>query len=146
MYLDFILKVDGETPFWGFNSKCKVLILWSILLCSCNSSTEQDYDRTPAAALASFEVAEGFEIELVLSEPEIADPVDMMIDEYGRMYVVEMPGYPLDMSSGGKVKMLEDTNGDGRYDKVSTFAENLQFPNGIMRWKEGVLLTDAPNV
>src|SRR5690606_6974177 len=94
----------------------------------------------------SFEIADGFEIELALSEPDIADPVDMMIDEMGRMYIVEMPGYPLDLSGGGKVKMVEDTDGDGRYDNVITFADNLQLPNGIMKWIEGILLADAPNL
>ena len=47
-------------------------------------------------ALSTFEVAPGFEIQLLAAEPLIASPVDMEIDEYGRLYVVEMPGYPLD--------------------------------------------------
>ena len=56
-------------------------------------------------ALASFEIEDGFKIELVASEPLIGDPVDMEIDEYGRLYVVEMPGYPLDKTGSGKVKL-----------------------------------------
>ena len=103
------------------------------------SSLEQD-------ALATFELEPGFKIELVASEPLIGDPVDIEIDEYGRLYVVEMPGYPLDKSGTGKIKLLSDTDGDGRMDKSTVFAEGLVLANSIMRWKKGVIVTDAPNV
>lgn len=94
----------------------------------------------------SFELEEGFQLELLASEPLIASPVDMEIDEYGRLYVVEMPGYPLDKSGTGKIKLLSDTDGDGLMDKSVVFADNLVLPNGIMRWKKGVMVTDAPDV
>lgn len=93
-----------------------------------------------------FVVAEGFEIELIAREPLVADPVDMTIDEYGRFYIVEMPGYPLDVSGSGRVKLLSDTNGDGQLDTSQLFAEGLTLPTGIMRWKKGVLVVDTPNV
>ncbi len=97
-------------------------------------------------ALSTFEIDSGFQIELVASEPLVADPVAMEIDEDGRMYVVEMHGYPLDKSGTGKVKLLTDTNGDGRMDESTVFADNLMLPTGIMRWKKGVLVTDPPDV
>ncbi len=100
----------------------------------------------PDEAIASFELEPGFKIELIAAEPLVADPVDMEIDEYGRMYVVEMHGYPLDKSGNGKIKLLTDTDGDGRMDKSTVFADNLVLPNGILRWKQGILVTDAPNV
>lgn len=100
----------------------------------------------PEDALSTFELAPGFKIELLASEPLISDPVDMEIDEYGRLYVVEMHGYPLDKSGTGVIKMLTDTNSDGRMDKSTVFADGLVLPNSIMRWKKGVLITDAPNV
>ena len=97
-------------------------------------------------ALSTFALAPGFQIELVAKEPLVADPVAMEIDEYGRLYVVEMHGYPLDKSGTGKVKLLTDTNGDGQMDQSSVFAEGLMLPTGIMRWKKGVLVTDPPHV
>ena len=100
----------------------------------------------PEGALSTFELEPGFKIELVAAEPLISDPVDMEIDEYGRLYVVEMHGYPLDKSGSGFIELLADTNGDGRMDKKTVFAEGLVLPDGIMRWKKGVLVTDAPNV
>ena len=56
----------------------------------------------PEDAIATFEIPDGFQIEMVASEPEISDPVAMEIDENGVMYVVEMHGYPLDKSGTGK--------------------------------------------
>lgn len=97
-------------------------------------------------ALASLEVAEGFRAELVAAEPLISDPVAMEIDEAGRMYVVEMHGYPLDLSGSGKIKLLKDTNGDGYPDQSTVFAEGLKLPTGILRHQRGVLVTDAPDV
>ena len=70
----------------------------------------------------------------------------MDIDEDGRWFVVEMPGYPLDTSPSGRIKLLEDTNGDGRPDKATVFADGLVLPTGVMRWKRGVLVTAAPDV
>lgn len=93
-----------------------------------------------------FQIHPDFELKLVASEPLIADPVDMMIDENGLMYVVEMPGYPLDKGGTGKIKLLTDNDGDGQIDSSTVFADGLILPTGIMRWKKGVLVTDAPNV
>ncbi len=114
------------------------------LVSGCRNQPEEGPDR--GSTLRSFELAEGFQLELIASEPLVADPVAMEIDEYGRMYVVQMHGYPLDKSGSGSVRLLSDTDGDGVMDKSVTFAEGLTLPNGIMRWKKGVVVTDAPNV
>lgn len=116
------------------------------LASSCKNKSSSPKTSIADESLWTFEIAGGFKIELVASEPLIGDPVDMEIDEYGRLYVVEMPGYPLDKSGSGKVKLLSDTDGDGRMDKSTVFAENLILPNSVMRWKKGLLVTDAPHV
>ena len=100
----------------------------------------------PDQSLSTFRLEPGFRIELVASEPQIASPVAMDIDEHGRWFVVEMPGYPLDTSPTGRVKLLEDTNGDGRPDRATVFADGLVLPTGVMRWKRGVLVTAAPDL
>ncbi len=133
----------------GFLYWFLLLILNISISCQYNpaiDTTSHEGSLSPAEALSSFELEEGFQIELLASEPLISSPVDMEVDEYGRMYVVEMPGYPLDKSGTGKVKLLSDTDGDGVMDKSVVFAENLVLPNGIMRWKKGVIVTDAPDV
>ena len=98
------------------------------------------------SVLSQFELAEGFSLELFAAEPLVRDPVAMEIDEKGRIFVVEMPGYPLDVSGSGKVVQLIDSNGDGKPDQSQVFADKLTLPTGIMRWKAGFLVTDAPDV
>ena len=101
---------------------------------------------SPHSALSTIRIEPGFRIELMTSEPDIMSPVAMDIDEDGRWFVVEMPGYPLDTSPTGRVKLLEDTNGDGRPDKATVFADQLVLPTGVMRWKRGILVTAAPDL
>jgi len=100
----------------------------------------------PEQALTTFELADGFQMELVAAEPLISDPVAMDLDEEGNIYVVEMHGYPLDKSGSGVIKKLTDSNGDGRPDKSTVFADQLVLPTGIMRWKKGFLVVDVPHV
>lgn len=100
----------------------------------------------PGEAVGTFEIEPGFKVELIAAEPLISDPVDMEIDEYGRMYVVEMHGYPLDKSGSGKIKLLTDADSDGVMDHSTVFAEKMVLPNGILRWKKGIIVTDAPYV
>ncbi|MDG3006830.1 PVC-type heme-binding CxxCH protein [Paludisphaera mucosa] len=84
-------------------------------------------------------------IDLVASEPDIHSPVAAAWDEDGRLYVAEMLDYPSGPGSG-KVRLLEDRDGDGRYDRVTAFAEGLNFPNGVLPWNGGVLVTSAPDI
>src|SRR5262245_56402234 len=71
----------------------------------------------------------------------------MEFDENGRIFVVEDRGYPLSPEKKlGRIKLLEDTNGDGIPDRSTIFADNLIMPTGVMRWKKGILVTDAPDV
>ena len=126
-----------------------LLFFGLFVVTGCGSSDSPDYSNgaiKPQDAAATFELEPGFKIELVAAEPLIADPVDMEIDEYGRLYVVEMHGYPLDKSGSGKIKLLSDSDGDGKMDKSTVFADSLVLPNGVMRWKKGILVTDAPDV
>ncbi|MEQ9443492.1 MAG: c-type cytochrome [Cyclobacteriaceae bacterium] len=122
--------------------------LYLLLLCalwSCHSDSPP-FSKEAREALSTFELIDGFTLELFASEPLVTDPVAMEIDEEGRLYVVEMHGYPLDTEGSGKIKLLSDTDGDGLPDHSSIFAEGLILPTGIMRWKQGVLVTDAPDL
>ena len=123
--------------------------LWSAVLpmavvWGCQSSGPP---YSPNEALETFQLEPGFQIELFASEPDIVDPVDMEIDEYGRIYVVENSAYPLEVDRTlGRVKLLQDLDADGRPDRTTVFADGLTMPTGVMRWKNGILVTDAPNV
>lgn len=125
---------------------CLLNFLFAMIAGCKSDSTSGEGPVEPEDALSTFELEPGFKIELVASEPLVSDPVDMEIDEYGRLYVVEMHGYPLDKSGAGQIKLLTDTDGDGRMDESTVFADGLTMPFGIMRWKKGVLVADAPHV
>ncbi|MDH5607931.1 MAG: dehydrogenase, partial [Cyclobacteriaceae bacterium] len=123
-----------------------LFILVSALVISCRDIPSQTNGVAPQDAPATFELAEGFEISLVVAEPLVADPVAMEIDENGDLYVVEMHGYPLDVSGSGIVKLITDSDGDGMPDKSVVFADSLVLPTGIMKWKRGVIVIDCPYV
>jgi putative membrane-bound dehydrogenase-like protein len=101
---------------------------------------------TAEQSMAMLKLEPGLRAELVAIEPDVQSPVAMDIDEDGRIFVVEMPGYPLDVSPTGRVKLLEDTNGDGRVDRSTVFADNLRLPSGVMRHKRGILVTSPPDL
>jgi len=130
----------------------KPTIYYFLLLLSfaCQTSIQPDKNYTKnqeaLSTLEKLEVMEDFEVNLFAAEPLIADPVDMEIDENGNLYVVEMHGYPLDLSNSGVIKKLIDTDNDGLPDSAEVFADSLKLPTGIMRWKNGFIVTDAPDV
>src|SRR5262249_11669160 len=65
--------------------------------------------------------------------------------EDGRLYVVEMTDYPAGPASGS-VRLLQDRDGDGRYEQASRFAEGLNFPTSVLPRDGGILVTAAPDV
>jgi putative membrane-bound dehydrogenase-like protein len=118
-----------------------------LLLASMGSYARQDEPPyPPERSMSTMQVENGFRLELVASEPRVQSPVAMDIDEHGRLFVVEMPGYPLDVSPTGRIKLLEDSDGDGEFERATVFADSLVLPTGVMRWKKGVLVTAAPDV
>ncbi len=120
---------------------------------------------TPAEEQAKLHVLEGFEIQLFASEPMINKPINMAFDARGRLWVssnVEYP-YAADKSrwsdaqgtrvkdSRDAIKILEDTDGDGKADKVTDFADGLNIPTGVVPWhkpehKAGCIAWSIPNI
>lgn len=103
---------------------------------------------SPADAMAKMVVPEGFSVELVASEPDIVNPVAMTIDERGRFWITESFEYPRREAGPGKdrVKILEDTDGDGKADKFTVFMEGLNIPSGIAVGHGGVWVANAPDI
>jgi len=118
--------------------------------------------KSPQDSLKALKLKPGFEAMLVAHEPLVQDPVFIDWDAQGRMWVVEMGDYPFapgektnDGSIGqgkvselqkGRVKILEDTNGDGVYDKATLFLDGLKHPTGLAPWKNGVFIANIPNI
>ncbi len=109
-----------------------------------------DPPLSPAESLKKLHLPAGYQAEIIAAEPLLLDPVAFDWDERGRLWVVEMADYPLGMDGrgkpGGRVRVLEDTDGDGRYDQQTLFADGLYFPTGILTWRDGAIVTAAPNV
>jgi putative membrane-bound dehydrogenase-like protein len=102
---------------------------------------------SPAEALKSFEIAPGFQLQQVAAEPLVADPIAICFDENSRMYVVEMRGYSENRDEKlSRIKLLEDTDDDGKFDKATAFADQLNWPTAIHCWKGGVFVADAPDL
>ncbi len=142
-----------------------VWMLWGIYLSNAATgqqttpaapdSVDKDYSAelprieplSPADALKSFEIVPGFQLEQVAAEPLVADPIAICFDENSRMFVVEMRGYSENQADKiSRIKLLEDTNDDGKFDKATTFADQLNWPTAIHCWKGGVFVADAPDL
>lgn len=101
---------------------------------------------SPEEELATFELADKrLTVDLVAAEPEVDSPVAICWDADSRMYVAEMSDYPVG-PPGGRVRMLEDRDHDGRYEHATVFAADLQFPNGVLAVHGGLLVTAAPDL
>ncbi len=96
-------------------------------------------------ALDSFQLTDGYTIELVAAEPLVQDPVNIAFDAQGRLWVVEMGDYP-EGENGGRVKTLIDSDGDGVFDQATVFLSDLPFPTGVLPWRDGVLISSAPDI
>ena len=103
---------------------------------------------SPQEAIKKMTVPEGFSVEVVASEPDIVNPVAMTIDERGRFWITESLEYPRRSVGPGKdrVKVLEDTDGDGKADKFTIFADGLNIPSGIAVGHGGVWVANSPDI
>ena len=98
--------------------------------------------------LESFKVADGFEVTLFAAEPLVAKPIQMNWDAEGRLWVVSSTAYPhlkTGEQANDKVFVLEDTDGDGKADKSTVFADNLHLPLGFEIASEGVYVSQGTN-
>lgn len=103
----------------------------------------------PKETMALSMVEQGFELQLFVAEPDIANPVAFAWDERGRLFVVESLDYPNELRADGKgsdrISMCEDTDGDGRANGCSVFADNLNIPTGIVAINGGFIVAQAPH-
>ena len=107
----------------------------------------------PDRALETFRIKKGFRLELAAHEPMVIDPIQMAFDEDGRLYVVEMRWYQSETRTDlmfderiGRIRLLVDTNGDGRFDSSTVFADKLRYPSAVFPYDGGVYVGLEPDI
>jgi len=140
---------------WGASRAASAVLLLLLFTAApaCVHAADNDEvgpARSPQEALATLHVPDGLRVELVAFEPLVIDPVAIDFGPDGRLWVAEMHDYPAglngDYQPAGRIRVLEDSDGDGRYDKVSLFLDGIAFPTGVMLWRNGVLICAAPDI
>src|SRR4051812_14556105 len=126
------------------------LLLMSFSLAAPPQVKPEELPRTkpvePADVLKTFQVRKGFHIELVAAEPLVIDPIAMCFDENGRLFVIEMRDYSERRAEKlGRIRMLEDTDGDGKMDKATVFLDHLPWPTALCWYKGGILVGACPD-
>lgn len=103
---------------------------------------------SPGEAIKRMKVPKGFVVELVASEPDLVNPTAMTIDEKGRFWIAESLEYPRKSAGPGRdrIKVLEDTDGDGKVDKFTVFADGLNIPSGVAVGFGGVWVANSPDI
>ena len=105
---------------------------------------------SPAEQLAAFSVPPGFTVDLISSEPDVAKPMNLAFDRKGRLWVSSSLEYPFaaaaDQTPRDTIRILEDHDDDGKADKVTVFADELNIPIGLIPYGDGVICFSIPNI
>ncbi|MCR9293758.1 MAG: neutral/alkaline non-lysosomal ceramidase N-terminal domain-containing protein [bacterium] len=128
-----------------WQSGTQTLILRRVREIFDNQVTESG-PLTAEEALASIQVPEEFQVELVASDPLIRDPINLAFGLDGSVWVVEMADYPLGVDGGGRIKRLRDTDGDGSLDQAELWLTGLDYPTSVLPWQDGAIIIAAPDV
>ncbi len=153
----FLVTMEGElmTVRRLLHVACLGLFCW---ICSGFVDAAEPTANQPAVngplsaeeSLAHFQLEPGLRIEIVAAEPEVVDPVAIAFDADGRLWVVEMGDYPNGPKEGeaplSRIRILEDPNGDGRFEQSRIFADKLLFVTGLLPWRGGAIVTLAGRV
>lgn len=158
---DFI-KLIGNGVLWALGDKVQKLIAdYKIPVGVYSDANIPNYEKrdpaprfqhafTPAESQKRTQVLADFELELFASEPDITNPISMAWDERGRLWVIETIDYPntvrsKDGTGDDRIKICEDTDGDGKADKFTVFAEGFNIPTSIMFANDGIIVAQAPD-
>ena len=142
-------RSQGDVEAVGTSTLLRLGVALLCFLYGCGQA-DSPSSREPEDFIATARIADDLKLELVAREPQIVDPVAVTFDADGRMYVVEMRNYPTqpedESRPSGRVKLLEDLDGDGYYETATVFADGLQFPTSALPWRGGILVTSPPDI
>lgn len=129
------------------NHILKSILLFSVLITFCSLSSD-----VPTTDIKDISVPEGYTVDVVAGPDLVEFPMFATIDETGRMFVFESVGNVYDKSEEAienprfQIKLLEDTNADGIYDKRTIFADKIGFPQGGVFYKGSLYASSAPDL
>jgi putative membrane-bound dehydrogenase-like protein len=152
--------------FWALPNNAFGISLFTTLICAVNlrgfgpsalgaekveqtpASHQEDvrrvFPKKPDEAVKTFQTPKGFHMDLIAREPLLTSPVAITYDENGNMYVAEMVDFPFPEKAAGKpngrVRFLQDKDGDGKFDTSSIFVDGIPSPSSIACWKGGVFV------
>lgn len=123
----------------------------ALALLSVQTIAQKRYTEalSPAESAKTFQLHDEFGIEPVVTEPDVLSPVDLVFDTSGNAFVVEMGDYPYDAQPGhfkGRIRLLKDTNGDGKIDKSYVFTDGLPSATSVLPYKDGLIVCAAPDI
>ncbi|MCA9151631.1 MAG: hypothetical protein KDA92_20140, partial [Planctomycetales bacterium] len=124
-----------------FVSLCSALLLAAVDESVFQEGVRSTESQSAEVQATQFHVPPGFEVQLVAAEPDLQKPMNLAFDGRGRLWVSGSIEYPWAAQGEGRdtIKVLEDTNGDGRADRISTFADRLNIPMGLYPYRDGVI-------
>lgn len=133
--------IDARIPFYPPSPR------WGVI---GEPITKMQKPLPPHESIKHFVVPEGFHLELFAAEPDLGGkPIAMNWDERGRLWVAETVDYPNELQPPGKgrdrIRICQDTDGDGRADKFTIFAEQLSIPTSLTFARGGVVVHQAPD-
>jgi putative membrane-bound dehydrogenase-like protein len=146
-FSNLVIPFEKAAPGTMKNISTVNILTLLFVVAACSSKYAEPLSTEDA--LKSFELREGFRIELFASEPYILDPVSMEFDEQGNVFAVEMPDYPFKPEPGkakGRIVQLKDTDRDGRVDQSIVFADSLMEATSILPWQGGLIVTAGSDI
>lgn len=132
-------------------TQLKTLAVSALTLLSLPTIAQKRYTEalSPDESAKTFQLREEFSIEPFVTEPEVLSPVDLVFDASGNAFVVEMGDYPYDAQPGrfkGRIRLLKDTNNDGKIDQSYVFADGLPSATSVLPYKDGLIVCAAPDI
>ncbi|WP_353719287.1 PVC-type heme-binding CxxCH protein [Dyadobacter sp. 676] len=129
----------------------RTIALSGLMLFAADGIAQKRYPDAlpPAESAKTFQLREEFGIEAFVTEPDVLSPVDLVFDASGNAFVVEMGDYPYDARPGhfkGRIRLLKDTDGDGKIDKSYVFADGLPSATSVLPYRDGLLVCAAPDI
>jgi putative membrane-bound dehydrogenase-like protein len=139
------LQLPDTERFGLFNLVVGIAVL---IIAGCSEDHYPDA-LSPEESTDRMQLREDLGLELYASEPDVVDPVEIVWDKRGRAYVAEMRDSPYEPEPGearSRVRLIEDTDRDGHIDRSVIFADSVSEVTSVLPWKDGVLVTSAPDI